>query len=500
MTFSAAALFAATFTRALTGVDSIDPVRSQSTYDSHAVQLLYETPLEVDYEARPYRIKSGACELAGVSSDGLDYDFRMVPSTPLSAGDVKRNLDRLMDRANPSPGTWILKNVERITVTGERTFRITLKTRQHVFPWMLTMAYCGLRGPNGEATGPYRLKSWWRNHEIVFGKNPQWRGWALSPDGGSGAFDEIRYIVVNDVTTRWLMFLNGEVDFLGEIARDNFSSVIADDGRLYPSLAERGIRLYGGASANEVRYIGMNMDDPLLGKNRKLRQALSCAFDFPTWKLFYNNSIDEATGPVPPTIEGYSDEPFRYSFNLEKAKKLLSEAGYPGGIDPATGRSLVISLSIGRPTQDSREAGELLASFFARIGVKIELKFQTWHAFLNSVNKGNVQLYMMAWVADYPDPENFLQLFYSKNRSPGPNHSCYSNPEYDAEYEKAMAAATKRERIMHWRRCQEIVREDCPWIYTHITKNYTLASPRVGNYIPNDFPYGHEKYYRVLEK
>jgi hypothetical protein len=70
MTFASAALFAAVFTRALTGVDSLDPVQSQSTYDSHAVHLLYETPLEVDYRARPYRIKPGACELLGVSDDG----------------------------------------------------------------------------------------------------------------------------------------------------------------------------------------------------------------------------------------------------------------------------------------------------------------------------------------------------------------------------------------------------------------------------------------------
>jgi ABC-type transport system substrate-binding protein len=107
---------------------------------------------------------------------------------------------------------------------------------------------------------------------------------------------------------------------------------------------------------------------------------------------------------------------------------------------------------------------------------------------------------MMAWVADYPDPENFLQLFHSKNKSPGSNRSCYDNPEYDLEYDKAMAALNKEDRIKHWHRCQEILREDCPWIYTHITRNYTLVNSRVGNYIPNDFPYGHEKYYRVLKK
>lgn len=497
MTFASAVLFAATFTRALTAVDSLDPVKAQSTYDSHAVQLIYETPLQVDYDARPYRLKAGLCELPSVSADGLEYTFRMTATSPVKARDVKRSLDRLCDRDNPSPGSWTMKHVKSVTAVDDETLVVRLATRQHVFPWMLTMAYTCVPGPSGEPTGPYRLKSWWRNYEIVFERNPSWRGWA---GGNADSFDEVRYIVVGDVTTQWLMFLNGEIDFLGEIARDNWSAVMDADGRLDPVLERRGVKLHGGAPANEIRYIGMNLEDPVVGRNKKLRQALSCAFDFPTWKLFYNNSICEATGPVPSTVEGYLDTPFEYSYNLEKAKKLLAEAGYPDGIDPATGRSLIITLSIGRPTQDSREAGELLASFYARIGVKLELRFQTWHAFLNSISKGQAQLFMLAWLADYPDPENFLQLLYSKNKSPGPNHSRYNNPEYDAEYEKAMAASTQEERIVHWHRCQEIVREDCPWIFTHITKNYTLASPRVGNYKPSDFPYGHERHYKVLKK
>lgn len=500
MTLSCAVLFAATFTRAITSIESLDPVKAQTTYDCHAVQLLYETPLEIDYSARPYRIKPGVCELPEISADGLTYTFRMVPSTTLTAYDVKRNLERLRDKKLSSPGRWTMDRVKDITVLDEKTFRIELKARQHVFPWMLTMAYSALQGPSGETTGPYRLKSWWRNYEIVFERNPDWRGWALCDDKGNGAFDRIRYIVVSDVTTQWLMFLKGEIDFLAEIARDNWGAVMDEDGELNSSLSGKGIRLHGGNPANEMRYIGMNMTDPVLGKNKKLRQALSCAFDFPTWKIFYNNSVSEATGPVPSTIDGYLSTPFEYSFNLQKAKRLLAEAGYPNGRDPETGRRLVLTLSIGRPTQDSREAGELLASFYARIGIKLELKFLTWHAFLHSVAKGEAQLYMLAWVADYPDAENFLQLFYSKNIKNGQNRSRYSNPEFDAEYEKALLALSPEERNRHWRRCQEIVREDCPWIYTHITKNYTLVNPWIGGYKAHDFPYGHERHYRKLKK
>lgn len=495
MSLLATAFLAATFTRALQPVFSTDPIRAQSVYDSHVVQLLYETPLTIDYAARPYRLAPGLCELPEISSDGLTYTFRLVPDAPLAAEDVRRSLLRLRDDPD-SLNRRLFRNVTDVAAVDGRTVRVTLAVRQHVFPWMLALGYAGIRDAEGKGTGPYRLASWWRNHEMVFTRNPEWRGWKGNPEG----FDTIRYLNVSDPSTQWLMFLKGELDLLRDIGRDNWSAVMDERGELHPQLAARGIRLCGGSPALEMRYIGMNMDDPVLGKNARLRQALSCAFDFPTWRRFYNNSISPATGPVPPCAEGCLDEPSPYGYNPEKARRLLAEAGYPRGIDPKTGRRLVLTLSIGRVTQDSREAAELLASFYARIGIRLECRFQTWSAFLSSVNKGDAQMFLMAWVGDYPDAQNFLQLFHSKNMSPGPNHSNYSNPEYDAAYDAAMAAATADERNACWRRCQEIIREDCPWIFTHVTKDYSLVRRRVRNYVASDFPYGYECHLRTDEK
>jgi len=198
-------------------------------------------------------------------------------------------------------------------------------------------------------------------------------------------------------------------------------------------------------------------------------------------------------------VDGRLATPFPYAYDLEKAKSLIAEAGYPNGIDPKTGRRLVLTLSIGRASQDSREAGELTAAFYEKIGVKLEMSFMTWDAFLKAVNDGRVQLFRMGWVGDYPDAENFLQLFHSRNVSPGANHTNYVNPAYDREYDEAMAAVTAEERNRHWAKCQEIVREDCPWVFTHFPKTYSLVRRRVGNYIPGAFPYGNEQYYKVVK-
>jgi ABC-type transport system substrate-binding protein len=355
----------------------------------------------------------------------------------------------------------------------------------------MAMPAAAVRLPSGEGTGPYRLAKWRKNHEMVFVR----RDPAAAPDG----FDTVRYCVIDDVSTQWLMFLKGEIDFLGEVSRDNWDAVIRPDGRLDPRLAAAGVRL-STVPALDSLYIGVNMRDRVLGTNRPLRQALNAAFDAAAWEKFYAGRIIPSDGPVPPGVEGRLETPFAYAYDLEKARRLMVAAGYPGGRDASTGRRLVLDLAIGRASQDSREAGELLAAFYERIGIKLELSFYTWDAFVRAVKDGRVQLYRMGWVGDYPDAENFLQLFHSRNVSPGPNHSNYRNPAFDRAYDAAMAAPTPAARLAHWHTCQEILREDCPWVFTHYNKANSLVRARVGNYRPSVFPYGQEAYLTVREQ
>ena len=501
MIWGVALLVAATFTRTMERVTTMDPALSSSMYDAHAVQLVYEPPLAIDYEARPYKLVPGFCELPEVSEDGLTYVFaissrKRVESwhSPVFATDVVRSLERLRDPQLVSPNGWILKDVDTIRALDDRRVEIRLKRRCHFFPWLMAMSACGIRLQNGEGTGPYRLTHWRKNHEMVFTSINV----AAELADGIRGFYKIRYLVVDDASTQWLMFLKGELDFLGEISRDNFDSVVGADGRLDPLLERQGVRLYS-IPTMEVLHIGINMRDPVLGPNRKLRQALNAAFDYPAWERFYNGRILPCTTPVPPEVDGCLTTPFPYGYDMELARRLIAEAGYPNGIDPKTGRRLVLTMSIGRASQESREAGELLAAFYEKLGIRLEMAFMTWDAFLKAVNEGRVQMFRMGWVGDYPDAQNFLQLFYSKNVSPGPNHANYVNADYDREYDAALNAPTVEERNRRWARCQEIIREDCPWVFTHVNKAFSLVRPTVRNYRPTDFPYGAERFYKVGE-
>ena len=506
----------ATYRRALERVASMDPLQAASVPDSKAISLVYEPLLEVEYGTRPYRLKPCLCDLPEVSADGLVYTYRIRAGArfqddpcfpdgkgrPVTAEDVKYSLARLADRSNASSGTWTMDPVAKVEATDARTVRVTLKKPLHVFPWLTAMAYWAAVpheavekygekfNEHAVGSGPYRLAEWWRNHRMVFTRDATWPGWK---EIATKPFDTLEFLVVDDASTQWLMFLSGELDFLGEVSRDNWDAIVEPDGTLSADLEAKGMKLFG-TPIMQVSYIGINMRDPLLGKNKKLRQALNCAFDFPVWRRFLNNRVDACDGPVPPGVNGRLETPFPYAFDVEKAKRLMVEAGFPNGIDPKTGKRVAIPLAIGHATQSAREQAELLQSFYEKIGVRLEPQFMTWAAYLKAVSDGHVSLFMLGWVGDYPDAENFLQLFHSKNVSPGANHSNYVNPEFDRLYDAAMAAKTPDARDELWKKAQEIIREDCPWIFLNFPKAHALAWNRLRNYIPTDFPYGTEKY------
>ena len=543
------------FRRNLPRVASMDPTKAGDVAAARAASLSYETLLEYDYTNRPYRLIPGlATALPEISSTGLVYIFHIAPAaryTPnpcfgvdasgqpktraVTANDFVFALKRLADHKLASPGAWLVEdnirgmrafaeqssraaasnasfNVEGLQALDDHTLRIELARPSPQLIWLLAMTYTAPMPPEAIAfygdtisehpvgSGPYRLVSWRRNHEMVFARNADWRGWKCGPAAVTGSgevpFEKIIFRVMDDASTQWLAFLAGELDFQGDISRDNLDTVVDADRKLRPEFVKQGIVLTDTPTL-DVFYIGLNMEDPVLGTNKLLRQALNCAFDGARWETFMKHRVVRADSPVPPGIAGRVAEPFGYNFDLARAKKMLAEAGYPEGRDPATGNRLVLNLDLGQTTPDARESAELLATFMSRIGVDVVPKYQTFPAFLQKLAARETQMFSLGWVGDYPDAENFLQLFYGRNVSPGPNHSNYRNAEFDRLYDAARAAADEATRLDCYRQMQMIVREDCPWIFLHFPRAFSLNHSRVHNYHPHDFPYGMEKYLRT---
>ena len=446
---------------------------------------------------------------------GLD-DFR---ETTMGEGEVDYDMD-VEGLQAPDPHTLVIT----LTEPYPQLLHILTMHYAHAVPREAVEYYGKDFINNPVGTGPYILESWQRNYRIEFVRNPKWEETGrierypttgapgdeeegLLADAGKPIpfIDRVIQYKVGDPSTQWLMFLRGQFESSG-ISRDNWDAVLTEAHELNEDLIALGIQLRS-SPAMFLTYIGFNMDDPVVGlssdpdrdrRNRKLRQALAHAFDYEEWIEFQNQRIRKPTGPIPPGVAGYVERDVPYPFDLERARELLEEAGYPGGRDPETGRRLQLTLEIGAAdAPDVRQGVELLAQFMDRIGIVINPSYNHWPAFLEKLSRGQAQMFQLGWVADYPDAENFLQLFYGPNRSPGPNHAQYANSDYDRLYEEFRTMLDSPERTELAQRMADIVIEDSPWLFTGIPVLYGVFHSWLENFKRHDFPYGMSKYYKI---
>lgn len=534
-----------TFRRAQPSLNTLDPAHGSDTSVNGAMSLLFQPLLEYDYTARPYKLIPGAAvAVPQPEADGKTYIFKLREAyyvddpcfkgkrRQVTAADFVYAWKRLADRKVGGSGEWLIGNVkgmkafaeassadtptdyarvvEGVQALDDLTLRVELEQPSNQFLYFLTMcymapvpheavAYYGQQGlaEHPVGAGAYKLRSWWRGYEMIFDRNPEWYGWEkLKETPDEQPFETIRYLIVKDASTQWLMLLTGQLDFLEQIDRNNMDIAIDPEMGLSPELAARGIQLFTSPTL-KLYYLGINMDDPVLGSNKPLRQAINAAFDTARWEAYYKGRVRALNTVAPPHLKDALQQPFAYAFDLAKARQLMVEAGYPGGIDPKTGKPLRLTVEIGSATQDATESMELLASFLSAIGIKLEISVNTWQAMLEKVRLRQAQLFMMGWVGDYPDIETFMQLFLSRNQSPGPNRSNYVNAEVDRLYDIAVSSQNEAEITTCWEAVQRLVLEDCPWLMLHYALDFSLVNKRILNYQPHNFPYGMEKHYRV---
>jgi oligopeptide transport system substrate-binding protein len=423
--------------------------------------------------------------------------------------------------------------VEGIQALDRYTVQVKLLKPYPQLIWILTMSYTfavpreavdyyGQEFLNhAVGTGPYVVDEWkFRNYRIVYRRNPSFHADFYPTKGEPGdkakgllrdagkplpIIDEITQYVVSDTSTEWLMFLDGKLATAG-ISRDNFSAVITPQRDLTPELKAKHIRL---EMAPELwtEYIGFNMEDPVVGmskdpetnvRHRKLRQALAHTIDTEKWIEFYNHRMRPANSTIPPGIAGHDEGAPPYPFDLTKARQLLAEAGYPDGIDPKTGRRLTLIIELRNASEpEERQSFDLLASFFTAIGVELRPSYNNWPEFLKKMERKQQQMFRLGWVADYPDAENYLQLFTAKSISPGPNHTNYSNPAFDELYDRATIMQDSPERTKLYEKLNDMVMEDSPWILLDYPLAFGLQQDWLKNYKFHAFPYPNMKFYRI---
>ena len=369
-------------------------------------------------------------------------------------------------------------------------------------------------------TGPYLLSENNPNEQMVLSKNPNFHGETYNGKK-LPQVDKLVLSLDKESIPRWNKFLQGYYDRSG-ISADSFDQAIRLDKNGKPILTkamqDKGIRLEMTTSPS-VYYIGFNMLDNVVGgssiKNKKLRQAISIAIDYEEYiQLFMNGRGITAQSPIPPAIFGYENgkDHFNkviYFWDGEKikrkplavAKQLLTEAGYPNGIDPKTHQHLVLNYDVassGNP--DDRAQLNWMRKQFAKLGIELNIRQTEYNRFQDKIRTGQAQIFSLGWLADYPDPENFLFLLASANGKVnynGENATNYANPTFDHLFNQIKNMPNEQKLLAKIRELTEIIQEDSPWIWGVHPIDFTLTHQWVAPTQPNAVANNTLKYQQI---
>jgi ABC-type transport system substrate-binding protein len=296
-----------------------------------------------------------------------------------------------------------------------------------------------------------------------------------------------------EVLPVWLLFQQGLFDS-GGIPKESYHEAINPGGNLTPEMTKKGIVLHKSIEP-ATYYIGFNWNDPVVGgkANAPLRQAMSMALDRGEYiKMLLNGRGKPAIGPIPPgfpTFDPKEVNPYT-QYNLDDARAKVKDAErIHGGPIPK------LTMFMGDTSSSAHDDGEFIRLQMQKIGINLDVRYRDWARFQNMVDQRQAQIFSLGWVADYPDAQDFFQLFYGKNADPGDvNSTGYVNPAFDALYEKASAMPDSPARRVLYKQMSQIVMEDCPWLLQFYPIDFGLYYDWLGNVHDMDYGYGMIQY------
>lgn len=412
--------------------------------------------------------------------------------------------DIAAERANggdPDALWGLEREVSGLKALDEHTVQITLTRPYPQFLWVLAMGYTSIYPheavehygkefrTHAVGTGPYMLESFNPVYRAVYKANPdfrdvrvpdpandpaaRWEGWEKDAELGHleragdrlPLNDGLEYRFILEDQPRWLYFKNGYADFLNP-PKDNVAEAMPR-GELSDDLKARGVRKDEWAELGTV-YMCLNTEDELLS-NVDVRRAMALAFDH-SWTIenLYGGQAILATSLIPPGVAGYTDyHPYHRADgkpDLERAKQLLAKAGYPDGVDPATGRQLQITFENSGSGVTQRHFANRFTDEMRRIGIEVNTVVNTFPQMTEKMRNKQFQAAGLAWGLDYPDAQNVLQLLYGPNAAPGIGSANFQNAEFDALYDRAAVMPDGPERTELYEQMARIVSDEVPWI------------------------------------
>lgn len=474
-----------------------------------AVHQLYNTLVEIDSNlhivpslARSWDISEDKKQFTfHLRSDVFFHDDPAFPDgrgRKMNAGDVVYSFKRLMDPVTASPGTWIFNHkvdsLEPFTAIDDTTFRLRLQRPYNPILGIVSMQYCSIvpkeavdkygtdfrRHPVG--TGPFQFIAWEEGQALVMKKNPRY--FEKDESGLSLPYLEgIKVSFYDSKATEFLLFRQRQLDFINDIEASFKDEVLTKRGALRKNWEGR-IVLHTNPYLN-IEYLGILVDTAnKLVKNsplgiRKIRQAINYGFDRRKMILYLRNSLGTPaeSGFVPLGLPSFDTAAVKgYRYDPAKAKQLLAEAGYPDGKGLPAVKLLTVAIYA--------DMANFIAKQLEESGIRVQVEVVQKSLLLTMTSSSTAPFFRGSWIADYPDAENYLSVFYSKNPAP-PNYTRYSNPAFDALFEKAMAETNDSARYLLYQQADQVMMNDAPVIPLWYDEVVHLVQPHVKGFYPN---------------
>jgi ABC-type transport system substrate-binding protein len=486
--------------------------------------------------------------------------FSLMSDNIVGLKEYAETLKKAYAEIAPNPDQQVYLDLTRYPLPGVElvdryTYRLRIKGKYPQILYWLAMPFFAPMAPEVDrfytqpgmkdknltldwypvGTGPYMLTENNPNRRMVLERNPNFRGEPYPSEGMPGDreagmlddagkrmpfIDKVVYSLEKEQIPYWNKFLQGYYDVSG-VASDSFDQAIqfnvGGEAGLTDFMQAKGIKLITSVETSSF-YNGFNMLDPVVGgyseRARKLRQAISIALDYEDFiSIFRNGRGIPAYGPLPPGIFGYREgekriNPYVYDYvngkikrkSIAEAKRLLAEAGYPGGRDAKTGKPLLLHLDITGSGPEFKSIWDWYLKQFRKINLELVIRNTDYNRFQDKIRKGNAQLFFLGWNADYPDPENFLFLLYGPNgkvKYQGENAANYANPQFDRLFEKMKNMDNGPERQAIIDKMVDIVRRDAPWVWGFHPKAFVLHHAWYKNAKPNLMAQNGIKYRRI---
>lgn len=479
-------------------ITSLDPAFARNPQNIWPIHQLFNGLVQLDDELNVIPEIASRWE---INPSGKVYTFYLrqdvfFHSSPhfehktrtATAHDFSYSFDRLRDPMIGSPGGWVLQQVESYKALNDSIFQINLKQSFPAFLSLLSMQYCAVvphevveapgydfrKHPIG--TGPFQFKAWDENVKLVLRKNKQY--FEYDNEGKKLPYLEaISIQFIPDIQSEFMLFSQGKFDFLNSLDSSYKDELLLPDGTLKANY-KKTLYLQKGPYLN-TEYVGLYLDsnNPAI-QSKKIRKALNIGFDREKMIIYLRNTIGfpAVYGFIPKGLPGQLTNT-QIDYQPEIARELVQAFVNETGVTP----SIRLATDI-----NYLDICEYLQRELEKIGIKIQIELMPTPTLRQAKTSGKLEAFRASWIADYPDAENYLSLFYTTNESPnGPNYTHFTNQRYDELYEKALTTKSLEERTLLYQTMDSLMISHYPIIPLFYDQAIRFVQKNVSNFEMN---------------